>query len=53
MTKNISEIEKFTSLADSWWYIDGPFKTLHEINPTRLEYICNQIIDNLIYNHMS
>ena len=43
MTKNISEIEKFTSLADSWWDIDGPFKTLHEINPTRLEYICNQI----------
>lgn len=43
MTKNTAEIEKFTSLADSWWDINGPFKTLHEINPTRLEYICNQI----------
>ncbi len=37
------EIKKFTSLADSWWDINGPFKPLHEINPTRLEYICNQI----------
>ena len=43
MNKNISEIEKFTSIANSWWDIDGPFKKLHEINPTRLEYICNQI----------
>jgi len=38
-----AEIEKFTSVADSWWDVNGPFKPLHEINPTRLEYICNQI----------
>ena len=44
MTKtNTAEIEKFTSLAESWWDLSGPFKTLHEINPTRLEYICDQI----------
>ena len=38
-----TEIEKFTSIADSWWDTNGPFKPLHEINPTRLEYICHQI----------
>ena len=38
-----TEIEKFTSIADDWWNIDGPFKKLHEINPTRLKYICRQI----------
>ena len=42
-----SEIEKFTSIADSWWDLNGPFKPLHEINPTRLEYICRQIRKNI------
>ncbi|MEY3197288.1 MAG: bifunctional 2-polyprenyl-6-hydroxyphenol methylase/3-demethylubiquinol 3-O-methyltransferase UbiG, partial [Pseudomonadota bacterium] len=51
MHKN-NEVEKFTSIAESWWETEGPFKTLHEINPTRMEYICSQIrehktIDNL------
>jgi len=50
MTSNTTEIDKFTSIADSWWDIDGPFKTLHEINPTRVEYICNQIRHH-INNH--
>lgn len=40
---SITEIEKFTSIADKWWDINGPFKPLHEINPIRLEYICKQI----------
>ena len=29
----------FHDLATSWWDIDGPFKTLHDINPCRLDYI--------------
>jgi 2-polyprenyl-6-hydroxyphenyl methylase/3-demethylubiquinone-9 3-methyltransferase len=29
----------FVSFADSWWDKDGPFKTLHDINPLRLDYI--------------
>ena len=33
------ELAKFESLADQWWDAEGPLKTLHEINPLRLEYI--------------
>ena len=35
------EINKFASLANKWWDADGPLKTLHDINPTRVEYINN------------
>lgn len=41
MIDNISneEIEKFSKLANYWWDENGPLKTLHAINPTRLEWI--------------
>ncbi len=29
----------FDDNAASWWDINGPYKTLHHINPTRLNYI--------------
>ncbi len=32
------EVNKFSNLSDSWWDLDGPFKTLHHINPTRLQF---------------
>ena len=34
-----SELAKFASRADEWWDLKGPFKTLHEINGLRLDYI--------------
>ncbi|MBN1240580.1 MAG: bifunctional 2-polyprenyl-6-hydroxyphenol methylase/3-demethylubiquinol 3-O-methyltransferase UbiG [Gammaproteobacteria bacterium] len=34
-----AELEKFSALAADWWKPDGPFRTLHEINPLRLDYI--------------
>jgi len=34
-----SELAKFDALADRWWDPSGPLRTLHEINPLRLEYI--------------
>lgn len=34
-----SEIAKFTKLAQEWWDKNGAFKTLHEINPLRLDWI--------------
>ncbi|MFM2485090.1 bifunctional 2-polyprenyl-6-hydroxyphenol methylase/3-demethylubiquinol 3-O-methyltransferase UbiG [Celerinatantimonas yamalensis] len=33
------EIEKFAAQAPQWWDKDGDFKTLHQINPLRLEFI--------------
>lgn len=41
MTKNVDpdEIAKFSASAIHWWDDLGEFKTLHEINPLRLQYI--------------
>jgi len=33
------EIAKFAKLADHWWDPQGEFKTLHDINPVRLQFI--------------
>ena len=37
-----AEIGKFESLASRWWDPEGDFKPLHDINPTRLEYIAER-----------
>jgi 2-polyprenyl-6-hydroxyphenyl methylase/3-demethylubiquinone-9 3-methyltransferase len=41
ITQNIDqqEVSKFSSLACHWWDTNGEFKTLHDINPLRLNYI--------------
>lgn len=33
------ELDKFASLASRWWDPEGDLKTLHQINPLRLDYI--------------
>jgi 2-polyprenyl-6-hydroxyphenyl methylase/3-demethylubiquinone-9 3-methyltransferase len=33
------EIHKFGALADRWWDTAGEFKTLHAVNPLRLQFI--------------
>jgi len=37
-----NEISKFNALANEWWDTDGKLKTLHDINPTRLQFITDQ-----------
>ena len=37
------EIAKFAQHAAAWWNVDGPLKTLHDINPARLALIRNHI----------
>jgi 2-polyprenyl-6-hydroxyphenyl methylase/3-demethylubiquinone-9 3-methyltransferase len=34
-----AELAKFASRADEWWNPIGPFRTLHEINDLRLDYV--------------
>lgn len=34
-----AEVAKFDALASRWWDPQGQFKTLHEINPLRLDFI--------------
>ena len=36
------EVKKFEALADQWWDTQGKFRTLHDINPTRLKYIADR-----------
>jgi 2-polyprenyl-6-hydroxyphenyl methylase/3-demethylubiquinone-9 3-methyltransferase len=36
---NPAELHKFGSLADSWWNPTGAFKTLHAVNPLRMQFI--------------
>ncbi len=33
------EIEMFDGHGDTWWDENGPFKSLHDINPLRLDFI--------------
>lgn len=35
----VSEIEHFNQQAAFWWDENGPFKTLHHINPVRTDYV--------------
>ena len=37
------EINQFDSQAAFWWDLNGPFKTLHQINPIRLKYMTDQV----------
>lgn len=37
------EIAKFNQIASRWWDPTGEFKPLHQLNPTRLSYISDQL----------
>lgn len=39
MNINTKEVEKFSQLSQEWWNPEGPLKTLHQVNPLRLEFI--------------
>ncbi|KTD64767.1 bifunctional 2-polyprenyl-6-hydroxyphenol methylase/3-demethylubiquinol 3-O-methyltransferase UbiG [Legionella spiritensis] len=38
-TVDTLEIARFSQLAGHWWDKNGPLKTLHDINPVRLDFI--------------
>lgn len=38
-----TEISRFDALAAQWWDVSGPMAPLHKMNPTRLEWIVNQL----------
>ena len=42
-TVDISEVEKFSRIADEWWDESGKFKPLHRFNPIRVSYIAEEI----------
>lgn len=38
-----AELDKFSALASTWWDPQGELKTLHDINPLRLDWIRTQV----------
>ena len=38
-----AEIARFGALARRWWDPDGPQRPLHDLNPTRLAYVADQM----------
>ena len=44
-SENVSraEIDKFAALANRWWDENGPQKSLHHLNPARLNYVAKQL----------
>lgn len=42
-TVDADEVAFFARIADTWWDPKGPFKPLHQLNPTRLLYIRQQV----------
>ena len=40
---NPDERDKFAALAAAWWDAHGPCRTLHDINPCRLEYMAARL----------
>ena len=34
-----AEIDKFSQHAQQWWDVQGPLKTLHQVNPVRLAWV--------------
>lgn len=42
-TLNAQEVNQFNDLAETWWDENGPMKPLHMLNPTRIQYLRQQI----------
>lgn len=45
-TVNVREAKKFADLAAHWWDINGPFKPLHQLNPTRCRFMRDALCDH-------
>ncbi len=53
-TINYQEIHNFDRLAAEWWDETGPFKPLHQLNPTRIQFIRDVILSHFaIPSHRS
>ena len=46
ITIDTDEVERFSSLANSWWDPEGDFRPLHQINPIRLKFIRDHLCNH-------
>ncbi len=47
---NEDEIAKFEKVANHWWDLTGDFKPLHQINPLRVQFICQHLAQQEVDN---
>lgn len=43
---NKEEIAKFEKVASQWWDLTGDFKPLHQLNPLRVQFICQHVSES-------
>lgn len=43
MNVDAKEIQKFSDQAKNWWDLNGPYKSLHDINPLRVKFIQDRV----------
>ena len=41
---DVQEQQKFDAIANGWWDPNGPFRPLHDLNPSRLKYISERCV---------
>lgn len=44
-TASVEDVAQFTAIADDWWKPQSAFAPLHALNPVRVSYVRNQLID--------
>jgi 2-polyprenyl-6-hydroxyphenyl methylase/3-demethylubiquinone-9 3-methyltransferase len=45
------EVARFSAIADEWWDTKGKFAPLHRLNPVRIGYVRDQILQYLRNSH--
>jgi 2-polyprenyl-6-hydroxyphenyl methylase/3-demethylubiquinone-9 3-methyltransferase len=45
-TVDPAEVEKFERIAAEWWDADGRFKPLHRLNPARIAYVRDIVVEH-------
>lgn len=46
-TDSPEEIARFSAMAEDWWNPNGKFRPLHQLNPIRIAYVRDSVIDCL------
>jgi len=41
------DVARFDALGEEWWDLWGPMRALHKLNPTRVEYVRNILVEEL------
>ena len=52
-TLDPAEVERFAAHAASWWDPSGSFRPLHQLNPTRLSFLRQELIAHFGRNSRS